>query len=108
MDEGKADSRPLFRPSRSPRMDETSRLTFRITLWRPWLLTIIPFVLLAAVGVVITIAAGRLAAAFSILLGLAVFAVFLLIAIGLSVQAIRWDVDPKGIGGRNNWFVYNY
>lgn len=88
-------------------MDDTSRLTFRITPWRPWLLAVTPFALLAAVGMVITIASGQLAAASSILLGLAVFAVALLVPIGLSVRAVRWHVDPKGIGGRNNLFVYH-
>ena len=89
-------------------MEETSRLTFRITLWRPWLLAVTPFALLAALGVAITGAAGQLAAASSILLGLAGFAVALLVPIGLSTWAIRWHVEPNGIGGRNNMLVYNY
>jgi hypothetical protein len=89
-------------------MDETSQLTFRITLWRPWLLAVTPFALLAAVGIVMTIATGQLAAASTILLGLAVFALALLVPIGLSVRAIRWHVDSHGIGGRNNRFIYHY
>jgi hypothetical protein len=89
-------------------MEETSRLTFRITPWRPWLLAVTPFALLAAVGIVITITAGDLTAASGILLGLAGFAVALLVPIGLSVWAIRWHVDPQGIGGRNNWLVYHH
>jgi hypothetical protein len=89
-------------------MDETSRLTFRITLWRPWLLAVTPFALLAAVGIVITITTGQLATASRILLGLAVFAVALLVPIGVSVRASRWHIDPHGIGGRNNWFVYHH
>jgi hypothetical protein len=89
-------------------MREASRLTFRIPLWRPWLLAVTPFALLAALGAVITIAAGELAAASRILLGLAGFAVALLVPIGLSVWAIRWHVDPHGIGGRNNWLVYHH
>ena len=89
-------------------MDEPSQLTFHITFWRPWLLAVTPFALLAAAGIVITIASGQIAAASSILLGLVVFAVILLIAIGLSVRATRWHVDANGIGGRNNMLVYNY
>jgi hypothetical protein len=27
--------------------------------------------------------------------------------IGLGVRAVRWHVDPNGIGGRNNWLVYH-
>lgn len=89
-------------------MEEASPLTFHITFWRPWLLAVTPFALLAAVGIVLTIASGQLAAAFSILLGLLVFAVILSIVIGLSVRTMRWQVDAKGIGGRNNLLVYNY
>jgi hypothetical protein len=89
-------------------MEETSPLTFRITPWRPWLLAVTPFALLAAVGIVITITAGDLTAASGILLGLAGFAVALLVPIGLSFWAIRWHVDPHGIGGRNNWLVYHH
>ncbi len=89
-------------------MEEASRQTFRITFWRPWLLAVTPSALLAAVGIVITLAIGQLAAASTILLGLAVFAVALLIVIGLSVRAISWHVDAKGIGGRNNMLTYNY
>ena len=88
-------------------MEETSRLTFRITLWRPWLLAISPLALLAALGVAITLANGQIAAASAILLGLAGLAVALLVPIGLSVWATRWHVDPHGIGGRNNWLVYH-
>jgi len=89
-------------------MDETSQLTFHITLWRPWLLAVTPFAVLAAVGIVITVANRQLAAAFSILLGVVVFAAVLLIVIGLSVRATSWHVNPNGIGGRNNMLVYNY
>ena len=89
-------------------MEETSRLTFRITLWRPWLLAISPLALLAALGVAITLANGQIAAASAILLGLAGLAVALLAPIGLSVWAARWHVDPSGIGGRNNMLVYNH
>jgi hypothetical protein len=89
-------------------MEETSQLTFRITLWRPWLLAISPLALLAALGVAITLANGQIAAASAILLGLAGLAVALLVPIGLSVWATRWHVDPSGIGGRNNMLVYNH
>jgi hypothetical protein len=89
-------------------MEETSRLTFRITLWRPWLLAISPLALLAALGVAFTLANGQIAIASAILLGLAGLAVALLAPIGLSVWATRWHIDPTGIGGRNNMLVYNH
>ena len=88
-------------------MVEKPRLTFRITLWRPWLLAVTPLALLAALGLVISAVAGELAAASGILLGLAGVAVALLLPIGLAVRASRWHVDPNGIGGRNNWLVYH-
>src|SRR5439155_17752586 len=100
-------SQQAVRPSRSKRMEEKSQLTFRITLWRPWLLAVTPLALLAALGLAITVAAGQLAAASGILLGLAGVAVVLLVPIGLAVRAGRWDVDPNGSGGRNNRLVYD-
>jgi hypothetical protein len=87
-------------------MGEKSQLTFRISLWRPWLLAVTPLVLLAALGLAITIAAGQLAAASTLLLGLAGVAVALLVPVGLAVRASRWHVDSNGIGGRNNRLVY--
>jgi hypothetical protein len=87
---------------------KNSRLTFRITLWRPWLLAVIPLALFAALGVAITVATGELAAASGILLSLAGVALALLLPIGLAVRASRWHVDPNGIGGRNNWLVYHH
>jgi hypothetical protein len=91
----------------SATMDK-SRLTFRITLWRPWLLVVIPLALLAALGAAITIATGQLAAAPVILLGFAGVAVALLVPISLAVWTSRWHVDPSGIGGRNNQLVYHH
>jgi len=88
-------------------MVEKSRLTFRITHWRPWLLVLTPLALLAALGVAVSVVAGELAAAAGILLGFAGVAVALLLPIGLAVWASRWHVDPNGIGGRNNWLVYH-
>ncbi len=88
-------------------MVEKSRLTFRITLWRPWLLAVTMLAPLAALGLAISAIAGELAAASGILLGLAGVAVALLLPIGLAVRASRWHVDPNGIGGRNNWLVYH-
>jgi hypothetical protein len=86
----------------------TSPLTFRITLWRPWLLAVVPLAVLAALGVAVSIAMGERAAASALLLGFAGLAVVLLLAIGLTVRANRWHVDPNGIGGRNNWLAYRY
>ncbi len=88
-------------------MVEQSRLTFRITLWRPWLLAVTMLAPLAALGLAISAVAGELAAASGILLGLAGVAVVLLLPIGLAVRASRWHVDANGIGGRNNWLVYH-
>ena len=88
-------------------MGEKSRLTFRITLWRPWLLALTLLALFAALGVALSVVAGELAATVGILLGFAGIAVALLLPIGLAVWASRWHVDPDGIGGRNNSLVYN-
>ena len=88
-------------------MADTARLTFRITPWRPWLLTLTPLALLAAVGVAVAVVAGDRAAAVAILLGFAGVAVALLLLVGVAVWASRWHVDPHGIGGRNNWLVYH-
>src|SRR5436190_23638714 len=88
-------------------MGEQSRLTFRLSLWRPWLLALTPLALLAAVGVAVAVVAGERAAAAAILLGFATVALALLLPIGLVVWASRWHVDPNGIGGRNNMLVYH-
>src|SRR5437868_380177 len=53
---------------RRKRMEEKSQLTFRITLWRPWLLAVTPLALLAVLGVAIFVVGGELAAAAGILL----------------------------------------
>src|SRR5881275_211288 len=86
------------RPCRRKRMEEKSRLTFRITLWRPWLLALTLLALLAAVGVAVDGVVGNLAHAAGILLFFAGVAVVLLLPIGLVVRVSRWHVDPDGIG----------
>jgi hypothetical protein len=88
-------------------MEDKSRLTFRITLWRPWLLALTPLAMLAALGVAVSVVGGELAAASGILLGFAGVAVALLLPIGLTVGTSRWHVDPDGIGGRNNRLAYH-
>jgi hypothetical protein len=89
-------------------MKEPSPLTFRISIWRPWLLAVTPFAVLAILGVIVSTVTGQLSTASQILLGLAGFAIALLVPIGLSVRAARWHVDPNGIGGRNNWLIYHH
>lgn len=88
-------------------MREKSRLTFRITLWRPWLLALTPLALLAALGVAVGVVGGKPSVAVGILLGFVGVAVILLLPIGLTVWTSRWHVDPDGIGGRNNYLVYH-
>ncbi len=88
-------------------MEEQVRLTFRITVWRPWVLAVTLLALLATVGVAISVVAGDRAATAGILLGCAGLALALLLLIGLVVWTSRWHVDPNGIGGRNNWLVYH-
>jgi hypothetical protein len=88
-------------------MAESSRLTFRVTPWRPWLLSLTPLALLAGLGVVVSVVAGERATAAGILLGFTGLAVALLLLIGVVVRAARWHIDPNGIGGRNNWLIYH-
>lgn len=88
-------------------MEEESVHTFRISIWRPWVLAVTPLALLAVVGLAFAVVAGSPAAAVPILLAFAVVAAFLLLPIGLAVRVSRWDVDPTGIGGRNNQLVYH-
>lgn len=89
-------------------MSETPQLSFRITLWRPWLLALAPLAVLAAAGGALAIRAGRPAAALPILLLFAVLAIVLLALIGLVVRTSRWDVGSGGIGGRNNQLRYRW
>ena len=88
-------------------MAEPSRLTFRITPWRPWLLNLTPLALLAGLAVAASVVAGERGTAAGILLGFAGVAAASLLLIGLVARAIRWHVDPNGIGGRNNWLAYH-
>ena len=88
-------------------MGEESRLTFRISVWRPWLLAVTLLAPLAAVGVAVSVVAGERSVAAVILLGFAGIAAALLLLIGLVVWSSRWHVDPNGIGGRNNQLVYH-
>jgi hypothetical protein len=88
-------------------MEDTPRLTFRIPLWRPWLLALTLLALLALGAVAISVAVGNLDAVAPILLGFAGIAAALLLPIGLVVWTSRWHVDVDGIGGRNNWLVYH-
>ena len=89
-------------------MVNESQLTFRIPLWRPWLLAVGLLALPAVVGVAVATVAGQPALTRGILLLLAGAAVALLLPmIGLAVLVSRWHVDANGIGGRNNWLVYH-
>ena len=88
-------------------MQTKAALTFRISLWRPWLLAVTPLALLALVGLILTLVAGQLTAAVGILLGIVGMALILLAPIGWVVRVSRWRVDPQGIGGPNNWLVYH-
>ena len=83
------------------------QLTFRIPLWRPWLLAVALLALPAVVGVAVATVAGQPALARVVLLLLAGAAVASLLPIGLAVLVSRWHVDANGIGGRNNWLVYH-
>jgi hypothetical protein len=70
-------------------MREKSQLTFRITLWRPWLLALAMLALPAALVVAIFVVGGKLAAATGILLVFVGVAVVLLLPIGLTVGTSR-------------------
>jgi hypothetical protein len=86
-------------------MAQMSRFTFRITLWRPWLLALTLLALPVAVGVAVSSVAGERGAVAHILLGFAGVALALLLPIGLTIRASRCHVDPDGIGGPNNSLV---
>jgi hypothetical protein len=88
-------------------MVNESQLTFRIPLWRPWLLAVVLLALPAVVVVAVAAVAGRPALAWVVLLLLAGASVALLLPIGLAVLVSRWHVDANGLGGRNNWLVYH-
>ena len=88
-------------------MVNESQLTFRIPLWRPWLLAIVLLALPAVVVVAVATVAGRHTLAWVVLLLLAGASVALLLPIGLAILVSRWHVDADGIGGRNNWLVYH-
>jgi hypothetical protein len=88
-------------------MQENARLTFRITLWRPWLLAVTPFLLVAIVPLFFVILTGDSTLIRGFLLLMAIAAGALLLLIGIVVQASRWHVDPTGIGGRNNMLIYH-
>ena len=85
---------------------EDSRLAFRISMWRPWLLAVIPLGVLAVVGIALSIARSSFAPALAIAIGFAILAAILLLVIGMSIRASQWHVDPNGIGGRNNALAY--
>jgi hypothetical protein len=89
-------------------MTSEPRLTFRITPWRPWLLAVTILALPAAAVVALPVAAGELAVAFFSLLGFAAVALILLVPIGWAAGTSRWHVDPKGVGGRDNYHVYHH
>ena len=76
-------------------MVEKSRLTFRISLWRPWLLALTVLALPAALGVALSVVGGKLAAAQAILLVFAGVAVALLLPIGFAVWASAAADDSR-------------
>jgi hypothetical protein len=88
-------------------MSKSSHHTFRISPVRPWLLAVSVLSILAAFGMVISAVQGAFGSVTVILIVLAVAAVGLLLPIGLAVGISRWHVDQHGVGGRNNYLVYN-
>src|SRR2546429_5949914 len=95
-----ASAKAAVRPSRRKPMEEKSRLTFRISLWRPWLLAVAMLALPAALIVALSIAGGNLAVSAGIVLGLAGVSPGLLLPKGFVVSPSRWDPDPGGGCGR--------
>lgn len=89
-------------------MTNNPRLTFQISVWRPWLLAIAPLALLAVLGIAFVLTAGSIGIATGILLGFMAIALLLLLPIGLAVRRSRWHVDPSGLGGPNNQLVYHW
>src|SRR5262245_37985591 len=89
-------------------MGNKARLTFRITVWRPWLLAVAMAGLVAAVLLAVNALTGTVAAAVPVLLVLAGGAVVLLLPIGWAVWVSRWQAGPHGVGGPNNWLAYRH
>ena len=89
-------------------MDDDLRQTFRISVWRPWLLALalLAIPLLIAAGV--AVANGQPQGLAGLLVGLLVVGSLLWLVIGLAVRTSRWDVDPEGIGGPDNWHIYRW
>ena len=83
-------------------------LTFRIGVWRPWLLalTILAVPLLIAVGLALANGVPQAAVRFVTLYALA--AATLLVPIGITTRTGRWDVDACGIGGPDKWHVHRH
>ena len=88
-------------------MQQNTRLTFRITFWRSWLLAIIPLLLVTSIPLFFVILTGNIVLISRFLIGVAITAGALLLLIGITVRASRWHVDPDGIGGRNNYLIYH-
>lgn len=88
-------------------MQENARLTFHITFWRPWLLAVVPLLLVSIVPLLFVASTGNIALIGGFLIILAVTAGTLLLLIGLVTRVSRWHIDPGGIGGRNNMLIYH-
>ncbi len=88
-------------------MSDATRLTFRISPWRPWSMAVIVLAIVAAVVAVAVAAAGPPGAWWVPLVMLGVAAVILLLLIGLAARFSRWDADAAGVGGPDNYLVYH-
>jgi hypothetical protein len=89
-------------------MVANSRPAFRIRLWRPWLLAVVPLTVLATLAAGLSALSDGPAPAAVVLFVFGGLAVVLLLPTGVAVWVSRWHVDPMGIGGRNNYLVYQY
>lgn len=87
-------------------MMDDSPLTFHISVWRPWLVSVVALALPALLIAGVSGAGGQPEISAGTLIGLAIVAGVLLLPIGWAVRTSYWDVDASGIGGPDNWHVY--
>ena len=87
-------------------MTDSTPRSSGISWLRPWLLAVAILATLAVAAGAGAVAGGRAEALGGIITALAVVSGLVLVPILITTPSSRWDVDAKGVGGRDNWHVY--